>query len=74
LFISVAPPEFPRLSDLSLDATVLGFTALVTVLTGLFFGMIPALQSSKPDLVDSLKDSSRSSSAGLRGIACAVAL
>ena len=65
LFIGVAPPSFPRLKDLSLDGTVLAFTAFITVLTGLFFGIVPALQHSKPDLVDSLKDSSRSSSPGV---------
>jgi putative ABC transport system permease protein len=62
-FIGAAPPGFPGLNDLSLEARVLGFTALVTVLTGLFFGIVPALQASKPDLVDALKDSSRSASA-----------
>jgi putative ABC transport system permease protein len=65
LFIGAAPPGFPRLNDLSLDGIVLTFTGLVTVLTGLFFGIVPALQSSKPDLVESLKDSSRSSSSGI---------
>jgi putative ABC transport system permease protein len=64
LFIGAAPPGFPRLNELSLDAQVLAFTALVTVLTGFFFGVVPAVQASRPDLVDALKDSSRSASAG----------
>jgi hypothetical protein len=45
LFVASAPPGFPRVNELSLDMQVLGFTALVTVLTGLFFGIVPALQS-----------------------------
>jgi putative ABC transport system permease protein len=64
LFIASAPPGFPRLKELSLDAQVLGFTALVAILTGFFFGLVPALQNSRPDLVDALKDSSRSTSSG----------
>ena len=65
LFIAAAPPGFPRLSELSLDGLVLAFTALITVLTGLFFGILPALQASKADLIEALKDSSRSASAGM---------
>jgi putative ABC transport system permease protein len=65
LFIGAAPPGFPGLDDLALDSRVLAFTALVTVLTGLFFGVVPALQASKANLADTLKDSSRSASTGL---------
>jgi putative ABC transport system permease protein len=65
LFIGVAPPSFPRIAELSLDGVVLTFTALITILTGLFFGILPSLQASKPDLLDALKDSSRSFSSGV---------
>jgi predicted permease len=65
LFIAAAPPGFPRLDELSIDSSVLGFTALVVVLTSLVFGIVPALQASKPDLVVSLKESGRS---GMDGI------
>src|SRR5215475_11831137 len=41
--------------DLSLDYRVLGFTLAVSVLTGVIFGMAPALQASRPDLVPTLK-------------------
>jgi putative ABC transport system permease protein len=41
--------------DLSLDYRVLGFTLAVSVLTGLIFGLAPALQGSRPDLVPTLK-------------------
>jgi putative ABC transport system permease protein len=65
LFIAAAPPGFPRLSELSLDLTVLGFTAGVAVLTAVVFGIVPAMQASKPDLVGALKESGRSGTDGV---------
>jgi putative ABC transport system permease protein len=58
-FIAAAPPNFPRVTEIALDAPALGFTALIVVLTALIFGIFPALQASKPDLVNSLKESGR---------------
>lgn len=60
LFVAVAPPGFPRLQEISLDPRVLGFTAIIAVLTAIVFGIAPAVQASKPDLVASLKESGRS--------------
>ena len=65
LFVAAAPPGFPRLNELSLDLRVLAFTALVTILTSVLFGIVPALQASKPDLVNSLKESGRSGTDGV---------
>ncbi len=65
LFVAFAPSGFPRLNEISLDLWVLGFTALVTILTGVIFGLVPAIQASKPDLVNSLKESGRSGTDGV---------
>ena len=60
-------PNLPRLCEgLSLDGTILGFTAGVTALTGLIFGLAPALQTAKGAVGAELNDSSRGRSGGLR--------
>jgi putative ABC transport system permease protein len=64
LFVAAAPPRFPRLNELSLDLPVLAFTAVVSVLTALLFGIVPAIQASNPDLASSLKESGRSGTDG----------
>jgi predicted permease len=52
--------------DLSMDHRVLGFTLAVSVLTGVIFGLAPALQVSRPDLAQTLKDSTGNLGAGRR--------
>jgi putative ABC transport system permease protein len=52
--------------DLRLDAQALGFTILVTFFTALLFGLAPAMQASKPDLVPALKDEMSAPAAGGR--------
>ena len=67
LLIAINPANIPRLSEINIDASVLGFTLLVSVLTGLIFGLIPALQASKPDLNETLKaEGARGSSGSIR--------
>src|SRR3984885_4755091 len=65
LFVAAAPPGFPRLNELALDLPVLGFTAVVAILTTILFGIVPAIQASNPDLASSLKESSRSGTEGV---------
>ena len=66
LLLSLAPDDLPRVRDVSLDGSVLGFTAAITLLTGLIFGLVPALQASKPNLNETLKDAGRGSTEGGR--------
>ena len=58
-------PPFPVSVALKLDLDwrVLSFTLAVGVLSGVLFGLLPALQASKPDVVDALKDTDRTGGA-----------
>jgi predicted permease len=50
------PIDIPLTTELHIDYRVLLFTAAVSLLTGVLFGLLPALQSTRPDLVPALKD------------------
>jgi predicted permease len=56
--------SIPLLSDVRIDARVLAFTLVAALLTGLLFGLVPALQVQDLKLHDTLKDSNRGSSQG----------
>ena len=49
----------PRLDEISIDARVFGFALATAVFSGLFFGLIPALHASRPQVSNSLKDTAR---------------
>jgi putative ABC transport system permease protein len=57
----------PRSGEIRLDLRVLGFTLLVSVLTGIVFGVAPAAQALKADVQDALKDGGKGSSGGPGG-------
>ncbi|HEV2352332.1 MAG TPA: ABC transporter permease [Terriglobia bacterium] len=63
--LSLLPVDIPRLAGMHVDSTVLIFTALVSMLTGILFGLAPATQASKLDFVESLKEGGRGLSNGL---------
>jgi putative ABC transport system permease protein len=57
------PPNVPRLQNITLDGNVLVFTALITLLTGALFGLVPAWQASRLSLAQALNISGRMNSA-----------
>jgi predicted permease len=63
---SLLPADFPRAAAIHLDASVFFFTGLVTLATGLLFGLAPAIQASRADLHQALRESGRGASAGSR--------
>jgi putative ABC transport system permease protein len=60
--VAMSPDALPRSTEVALDARVLAFTFGVSILTGIAFGLMPALSASRPDLNDSLKDGTRGTS------------
>lgn len=68
LLVALIPQNLiPAQAVIELNAPVLAFTLCVAVLTALIFGLAPALQSSRPDLNDPLRDSGKGVSGGFRG-------
>ena len=64
VLLKLSPVEIPRLDKLSVNATILAFTLGVSLLTGLIFGMVPALSASRSDLNRTLKEGGRDSQTG----------
>jgi putative ABC transport system permease protein len=64
IVITLRPANLPRIDETTLDGSVLGFTALLAVVTGILFGLLPALQLSRPDVTGVLKDGGRGGTAG----------
>jgi len=56
LLLALSPQEIPRLDEITLDYRVLAFNAALAMLTGVMVGLLPAIQGSKVDLIESLKD------------------
>jgi len=64
--VKLIPPEFPRFSQTQLDLRVLGFTLLLSLVTCLVFGLVPAWHASKPNLQTTLEQGGRTSGPGGR--------
>jgi putative ABC transport system permease protein len=62
---SVGAATIPRLDEVHIDAVVLAFTVLVTVASGLLFGIIPAIGASRTDLGEVLREGGRGTGQGV---------
>jgi putative ABC transport system permease protein len=60
------PADFPRLNEVHIDLRVLGFTFGASILTGMLFGLAPALQSSRSDVQDAIRETGRGTSGSRR--------
>ena len=65
LLTGLKPANLPRLASIGIDEWVLAFTIGVSVLTGIVFGLVPALSASKLDVNEALKEGGRASTGGI---------
>ncbi len=66
LLANMNPNILPRAKEIALDARALGFTGAIAVLTGLLFGLAPAIHMAKTDLMGALRDGGRGNAIGFR--------
>ena len=66
LLAAIVPPDTPRIDEIGIDGPVFAFSLGVTLLAGLLFGLFPALQTSRPNLNEVLKETGRRSETGSR--------
>jgi putative ABC transport system permease protein len=66
LLLSLQPAGIPRLEVVRVDGAVIAFTAFIALATGIVFGMIPAFQATRGDLVSSLKEGGKGALASRR--------
>ncbi len=72
--LKFAPPDLPRLNEVTISAGVLFFAFLVSILTGIIFGLAPALQDASPNQIASLREGSRGSGSSKRQMRVSSAL
>jgi predicted permease len=67
VIVRFVPADIPRLQEVGFDGGVLLFVFGVSMLTGVLFGLVPALQASNPDLTINLKEGGKGAGTGSRG-------
>ena len=66
VIVSLAPADIPRLNEVDVNARVFFFAFLISILTGILFGLAPALQAANPSQIENLREGARGSGAGRR--------
>ena len=61
LILALDPGEVPRVAPVSVDGWALSFALILSIVTGMLFGVVPAWQASRPELQNTLKDNTRGS-------------
>jgi putative ABC transport system permease protein len=64
--VALAPPELPRLDEIAVDVAALGFAMLVAAASSVVFGLAPAMQVSRVQLVEGLRQGGKGSALGAR--------
>jgi len=64
--LGIAPSDMPRASEVGIDGSVLAFTAVISILSGLLFGLFPVIGYARRDLSGVLKEGGRASTSGPR--------
>jgi putative ABC transport system permease protein len=62
--LALSPDALPRIEEIAVDGRVLAFTSLIAIITGILFGLIPALRSAGSPVGESLKEGSRLATSG----------
>ncbi len=70
----IAPANIPRLNAIGIDLKVLAFSILAGLLSALLFGVIPALRTAKPNLMETLRSVGRTGALGAAGLRNAVVI
>ena len=63
---AIPPYSLPREASIALDGRVLLFSLAISVVTGVLFGLVPAIQAARPDLAGTIKEGGRGSTSGAR--------
>ena len=72
LLLQLAGDQLPRAEDVGIDGHVLLFTAAVAIVTGVIFGLVPAIRASTPELQHSLREGARGATARAGGLRSAL--
>jgi putative ABC transport system permease protein len=64
VLLALAPNTLPRTDTVALDPVVLGFTVVAAIVAAALFGIVPALRAARPDLMQVLRSSGRTSALG----------
>ena len=62
--VAMAPANAPRVAEIGLDLTVFAYTAVLTLATGVLFGLAPAVQTARGNVTGALKEGGRGSAGG----------